>query len=237
MTEAIKLATEQYYKDYESRRGAKRNDILRNREVLFQVLAADASLISALRSIEPNPTHARVLDIGCGDGASLLPFLRLGFEPSNLYGVDIRSNKIDVARNRFPASHFKCADASCLDFSDASFDITQEFMMFLQMTDDELSARVAAEMLRVTKHGGHLLLSDWRYAMPGTEEFKAVDKARISKLFRVGKETAIVGTAPGALVPPVGRFFSKMLPAMYFVVGTLFPILVGQFVTVLRKIE
>jgi hypothetical protein len=60
-SEATKLSTEQYYKDYESRRGVDRNDILRNPEVLFQILAADASLISALRYIRPDPIRAKVL--------------------------------------------------------------------------------------------------------------------------------------------------------------------------------
>jgi ubiquinone/menaquinone biosynthesis C-methylase UbiE len=165
----------------------------------------------------------------------LLSFLRLGFEPSNLYGVDIRTEKLDTARTRFPSSHFQCADASQLEFPDASFDITQEFMMFLQLTDDDLSGRVAAEMLRVTKVGGHLVLSDWRYAKPGTDEFKAVNKARISKLFHVGRETEVVKIVPGALVPPVGRLFSRVLPSMYFAVRSCFPFLVVQFVTVLRK--
>ena len=100
--ETTRLATERYYSDYEARRGPTRNDILHNPEVLFQVLAAEASLISALRLIGPDRAHTKVLDVGCGDGSSLLPLLRLGFEPSNLYGVDIRGGRIRGGASKVP---------------------------------------------------------------------------------------------------------------------------------------
>ena len=53
---------EHYYKD----KGKYRNELLQNPEVLFQTLAYDASVISALRSLHPNPASARVLDVGSG---------------------------------------------------------------------------------------------------------------------------------------------------------------------------
>jgi SAM-dependent methyltransferase len=234
-TGMTRITVEQYYRDYDARKGPLRNDLLRNPEVLFQVLAADASMLSALRSIGPDPARAKVLDVGCGDGSSLLPLLRLGFEPSNLYGVDIRGEQIVVAQARYPGLRLQCSDASSLEFPDGTFDIVQESMMFLQMTDQELEKKVAQQMIRVTKPGGHLLLSDWRYGKPGIAEFKPMNRERIARLFNVGSQTIVRKTFPGSLVPPVGRFFSKNLPSTYFAVRRLLPFLVGQKVTVLQK--
>lgn len=236
-TEATRTATEQYYKDYGARRGENRNDLLRNPEVLFQVLAAEASVVRALRSFQADPATATVLDVGCGEGFSLLPLLRLGFVPSNLYGVDIRREEIAAARRRLPMLHLECADATQLEFADNSFDIVQESTMFLQMTDDDLAGRIAAEMVRVVKTGGHIMLSDWRYSKPGSSEFKAVDKKRIARLFAVGTRTTVQGVFPGPLVPPVGRFLSRRLPSLYFFIRTVFPFLTGQVTTVLKKIK
>jgi SAM-dependent methyltransferase len=235
IAETTRISVENYYRDYGARKGSLRNDLLRNPEVLFQVLAADASIVSALRSIEADPERAKVLDIGCGDGASLFPLLRLGFEPSNLYGVDIRGEQIALAQARYPGLHFQCTDASSLKFPDDTFDIVQESMMFLQMTDQELGKHVAKEMIRVTKPSGCLLLSDWRYGKPGTSEFKPLDRKRIAELFQVGSATKIHGVFSGALVPPIGRFLSKNLSALYFLIQRLLPFAAAQVATVLTK--
>jgi ubiquinone/menaquinone biosynthesis C-methylase UbiE len=235
--ETTRLVTERYYDDYETRRGPARNDILRNPEVLFQVLAAEASLIAALRLIGPDPAHTKVLDVGCGDGSSLLPFLRLGFDPANLVGIDIRGEKIRAAQARYPGLQFQCADASHLSYPDEAFDIVQESMIFLQIPDHDLSLRIASEMLRITKISGHIVLSDWRFGKIGSREFNPLSMKRISRLFRVGSDTIVRKAFRGALVPPVGRFLSKNVPSMYFAVSALFPFLVGQKVTVLQRVQ
>jgi SAM-dependent methyltransferase len=235
-TEAIRSATESYYKDYDARRGAGRNDLLRNPEVLFQFMAAEVSVILALRSFQADPATAKVLDVGCGEGFSLLPFLRLGFSPSNLSGVDVRPEQVAVARARFPMLHLQYGDATRLEFPDSVFDIVQEQVMFLQIPDDELAGRIGAEMVRVTRPGGHLVISDWRYSRPGSTEFKGVNRKRIARLFSVGTQTSIEGAFPGPMIPPVGRFFSRNLPSLYFPVRAVFPFLTGQVTTVLKKL-
>jgi SAM-dependent methyltransferase len=53
--------------------------------------------------------HERILDFGCGQGAALNFFDRLGF---NCFGVDIAGNDIAAARQRMPhiADHFTTVD-------------------------------------------------------------------------------------------------------------------------------
>jgi ubiquinone/menaquinone biosynthesis C-methylase UbiE len=236
-SEDLKVETEQYYKGYDARKGEGRNDLLSNPQVLFQFLAAEAAVVRALRSIEANPAEAKVLDVGCGRGASLLSLLRMGFTPANLYGVDIRPDQIASARNQLPTSPIQCGDASQLEFADNTFDIVHASAMFLQVPDEALSGRIAAEMVRVAKPAGHILVSDWRYSKPGSSEFKAMDKKRIARLFSVGSRTTVQGVFPGQLIPPVGRFFSEHLPSLYFLVRAVFPFLVGRVTTVLQKVK
>ena len=72
--------TRDLYHDYYAKKGADRNSLLENPGVLFQVLAQDAAVIRALRSAGLDPQTSQVLDVGCGDGASLWLLMRLGFE-------------------------------------------------------------------------------------------------------------------------------------------------------------
>jgi ubiquinone/menaquinone biosynthesis C-methylase UbiE len=235
--EDLKTATEEYYKGYDARKGLGRNDLLRNPQVLLQFFAGEAALIHALRFIQANPDSARVLDAGCGKGASLMSLVRLGFAAANLHGVDIRPDQVAFARRCLPASNIECGDASRLEFADNTFDIVHAASMFLQVPDDALAGPIAAEMVRVTKPAGYILISDWRYAKRGAAEFKAVTKKRIARLFSVGDRTVVKRTFPGPLVPPVGRFFSRNLPSLYFLVGAIFPFLRGRMTTVLQKIR
>jgi len=104
------------------------------------------------------------------------------------------------------------------------------------MTDDELSGKIAKEMIRVTKKDGYILLIDWRYSHPFNKEYKGLSKKRIANLFDVGTKTSVFKIHKGALVPPAGRFISKNIPSIYFVLQSVFPFLVGQMVTVLKKV-
>jgi SAM-dependent methyltransferase len=228
---------EEWYYRYYAEKGADRNSLLRNPEVLFQVLAQDASFYSAMRWIQPDPATCRVLDVGCGNGGSLIGFLRLGFQTGSLHGIDFQKERVRQGNELHPGMNLQWGDATQMDFASDAFDLTHEATMLIHSLDDRLSRKIATEMLRVTRPGGHLVLCDWRYGKPRSGAHKAVTQERIAWLFRVGTQTARCGVFPGALLPPVGRFFSRHLPWAYFPAGRMMPFLVGQVTTVLRKLE
>ena len=234
---ALQTVTGEYYREYGARKGVNRNSLLQNPEVLFQILAQEAAMVRALRSIHLDSRSARVLDVGCGEGDSLLLLLRLGFPPANLSGVDLLEDRIHKAKASNSLITFECADATRLQFPDDSFDLVTETMMFLQLTDDATAKRIASEMIRVTKPGGTLLVSDWRYSKPGSHEFKGVSRKRLGNLYDVGRRTEVRAAFRGSLVPPLGRFLSKNFPAAYFMIHALLPWSAGHMVTTLRKIE
>jgi ubiquinone/menaquinone biosynthesis C-methylase UbiE len=225
--------TEQWYKDYYKNNGEDRN-ALSNPQVLFQFLAGQSTMIKALGSIikmSVSPPHElKVLDVGCG--GSLNIFTHFKFLEQNLYGIDIMPLRIEEAQSLRGKINFLVGDASKLDFVTENFDITFESTMFVQLTDYNLSALVAAEMIRVTKSGGFIILVDWRYSKPNNTAYKGLSKDRIVNLF---SNCEIIETYNGKLIPPVGRFLSKYAFPLYFLITFLFPFLVGLKVTVLRK--
>ncbi|NPV60812.1 MAG: class I SAM-dependent methyltransferase [Actinobacteria bacterium] len=229
------METKAKYKKYYQKKGQHRNDILKDRGVLFQQLALEACLVNALRYIGFESDKIKLLDVGCGEGASLAPFLIYGFNSDLMFGIDILDERIEEARRRFPAINWICGDAAHMGFPDEEFDVVLESTMFYAISDQSLASLIASEMVRVTKPSGFILLVDWRYGVPWEKEFRAVTKRRIKRLFNVGDETLIEKTFNGALVPPIGRFLSKHLPATYFLIQKVMPILVGMKLVILRK--
>lgn len=224
------------YDRYYAARPGDRDDVLTNREVLFQAFAFEKANTRAIQSLGIDRSSARVLDVGCGSGAGLLSFVRWGFPASNLTGIEMDPTRVDQARARVPGAAINAGDASAMPFDDASFDLVFESTMFLQMTDDRLAGAIASEMVRVVRPGGFIVLADWRYGKPGNPDFSAVSPARIARLFDVGRMTRVIRVERGALIPPVGRFLSRALPGLYFAVQATLPFLVGQTTTVLTKV-
>jgi len=225
----------EWYQKYYGRSGVIRNDLRLNPEVLFQTLAYEASFVRALRDILHEPKEACVLDVGCGGGGDLYQLLRIGYDPSNITGIDIQEERLAGAQKLYPQGRFLHADATRMSFENGSFDLVFESTMFATLPNDRERIAIAAEMVRVCKAGGYLLLMDWRTPKPGDRSYKALTRKELQALFSVGSATRLLGIYKGALVPPIGRFLSKHLPGLYFMVATLVPLLVGQVAYVLMK--
>lgn len=103
----------------------------------------------------------QVLDLGCGDGTTALPAARLG---ADVLGIDIATNLVAAGNRRAQAEglsncRFEEGDASNLkDLSDDSFDLVVSMFgaMFAPKPFD-----VAAEMMRVTRPGGRVVMGNW----------------------------------------------------------------------------
>lgn len=181
------------------------DDLLRNPEVLFQNFANERANIAALRSIGLDQSTARILDVGCGSGAGLLQFVRPGFTPANLVGIDSSAARIEEGKTRLPGLDFRAADATQIPFADGSFDLALESTMLGTLESQSLLASIAREMIRVTRKGGHIMLADWRYSREGSGVKTAITREKISELFGVGTITQVVARKRGALVPPLGQ--------------------------------
>ncbi|AFZ67609.1 class I SAM-dependent methyltransferase [Deinococcus peraridilitoris] len=116
----------------------------------------------------------RVLDVGCGAGQIALPAAARGVDVT---GVDIAANLIAQARRRAEdagvRATFDEGDAERLPYPDASFDTVVSLIgaMFAPRPD-----RVAAELLRVCRPGGRILLANWTPAGFIGQMFKTIGK-------------------------------------------------------------
>jgi ubiquinone/menaquinone biosynthesis C-methylase UbiE len=233
----VSNSTQQWYKSYYLKKGADRNDLRTNPGVLLQALATEASVVRACRAVDHDCANASVLDVGCGGGGDIHELIRLHYDPGKITGIDVLPDRIQAAKRLWPQIRFVQGDASRMEFADQSFDLVFESTMFATLPDDALSAAIAREMLRVCRPGGYLMLVDWWTPKPGDRSYKALTRRRLANLFAVGRETVVLRTYRGALVPPLGRWLSKWFPSAYFAVAAVFPFLVGQVTYVLQKLQ
>lgn len=107
-------------------------------------------------NIEPG---ARVLDVACGAGQTAIPMSRAG---AKVTGIDIATNLIEQARARAQAENldarFDEGDAEMLPYPDGSFDLVVSLIGAMFAPRPEL---VAAELKRVCRPGGKIIMGNW----------------------------------------------------------------------------
>jgi SAM-dependent methyltransferase len=102
----------------------------------------------------------KVLDVGCGAGSTALPAARAG---AIVTGVDIAPNLVEQARANAEAEglkncRFEEGDAEALDFETGSFDTIVSIFGAMFAPRPE---RVAAELIRVCRSGGRIVMANW----------------------------------------------------------------------------
>ncbi len=118
----------------------------------------EAGALDFLSRIKIEP-GARILDVASGAGQTAIPMSRLG---AKVTGVDIATNLIEQARARAQAegldARFEEGDAEMLPFADGSFDIVISLIGAMFAPRPEL---VAAELKRVSRPGGKIIMGNW----------------------------------------------------------------------------
>src|SRR5438034_3856868 len=103
----------------------------------------------------------KVLDLGCGDGTTALPWAKLG---ADVLGVDVAANLVEAGNRRAAEQgvtnvKFQEGDASNLEqLPDKSFDLVVSIFgaMFAPKPFE-----VAKEIVRVTRPGGRIVMGNW----------------------------------------------------------------------------
>jgi ubiquinone/menaquinone biosynthesis C-methylase UbiE len=103
----------------------------------------------------------RVLDVGCGTGDDVRRLAGLVAPSGRAVGVDLSLAMVNEARSRAAGSdlpvEFHQGDITHLDFPDATFDAARGERVLLHAPD---AAAAVAEMARVTRPGGRLVVFD-----------------------------------------------------------------------------
>ncbi len=101
----------------------------------------------------------KILDVACGAGQIALPAARAG---AQVTGIDLAANLVAQARERAQAERleirFDEGDAENLPYETGSFDLVVSLIGAMFAPRPE---RVAAELVRVCKPGGRIVMANW----------------------------------------------------------------------------
>jgi ubiquinone/menaquinone biosynthesis C-methylase UbiE len=140
-------------------------------DVFSRFMQKDAEEFYKRLDIAPG---TKLLDVGCGAGQLALIAARAG---AHVVGCDIATNWLEQARDRATNEGlevtFEEGDAEALPYDDAQFDVVASLVgaMFAPRPD-----RVAAEMTRVCKPGGRIVMANWTPTGFIGQMFKTISK-------------------------------------------------------------
>jgi ubiquinone/menaquinone biosynthesis C-methylase UbiE len=97
------------------------------------------------------------LDVGCGTGTLAARLAGAGYRMS---GVDSSEGMLDVLRERSPAVRAVRGSGTELPFPDESFDLVLSVAVMHHIADAPDVTRTLAEMVRVARPGGRILVWD-----------------------------------------------------------------------------
>jgi demethylmenaquinone methyltransferase/2-methoxy-6-polyprenyl-1,4-benzoquinol methylase len=111
---------------------------------------------AVLRAVDPAPGQ-RILDLAAGTGTSSVPFQAAGAE---VVPCDFSLGMLRVGRRQHPGLPFTAGDALDLPFADHSFDAVSISFGLRNVSD---VGRALAEMRRVTRPGGRLVVCEFSH--------------------------------------------------------------------------
>ncbi len=168
---------------------------------LFTYQSRERAFLSLLRRHGLLPLSGRrVLDVGCGAGGVLLDLLRYGLTPSAAVGVDLLPARIEQATKLLPGADLRVADAQALPLEDAAFDLVLGFTLLSSVLAERARARIAAEICRVTRPGGLIIIYDF-WINPFNRDVRPLRRNEVRALF-AGRGLTFAGVT---LAPPVAR--------------------------------
>lgn len=170
-----------------------------------------------------------VLDVGCGGGGSLLQFIDFGFEPGNMVGIELTTDRADQARRRLPASvRVIEGDATTADFPAANFDVVHQSTVFTSILDDATQQHLARRMWELARPGGMIVWYDFVYDNPRNKDVRGVPLARVHALFPDG----VLHARRVTLAPPIGRPAARLSKSLYGALSSVTLLRSHVFVTV-----
>jgi SAM-dependent methyltransferase len=152
---------------------------------LFIVHERERILLKQLRRHGRDPLVGnRLLEVGCGSGHWLREFIKWGVSPTDVTGIDLRTDAISIASDLCsPGVTVQCSSGSALDFQDESFDLVLQSMVFTSVLDERMRQQMAQEMIRVVKKTGLIIWYDFFVDNPWNRDVRGVRKAEIRRLF------------------------------------------------------
>ncbi len=194
-----------------------------NADVLYSVLERQKKTFPLLaRAFKTNNfTGLTLTEVGCGSGGNLLEFLRAGFVPEHVHGLELLKERVIAARHTLPSAlNIYDGDALSAPILPLSQDIVYQSVVFSSLLDDNFQAALAEKMWSWVRKGGGVLWYDFIYDNPSNPDVRCVPITRIKELFPDGK----ISIKRVTLAPPIARRVGAIHPSLYNVFN-FFPFL------------
>jgi ubiquinone/menaquinone biosynthesis C-methylase UbiE len=104
-----------------------------------------------------HPPPATVLDVGCGTGALAARLADSGYD---VVGLDPSRGMLEILRERAPGVEAVLGSAMEIPFAEGEFDVSLSVATLHHIADPGDVRRALAEMARVVRVGGHVLVWD-----------------------------------------------------------------------------
>ena len=162
-----------------------------------------------------------IIEIGCGTGINLLEFIRLGFLPENLTGIELLPDRVSSAKSKLPSAvNIINDDASRIDASKNKYDIVFQSTVFTSIKNKSYQQKLADVMWELINPGGGILWYDFIYGNPRNQDVCGMPVKSIRQLF----PQANIRVKKITLAPPIGRIVTRIHPSLYSLLN-VFPFL------------
>ncbi len=149
------------------------------------------------RFFEGIPSCAHILEVGCNVGNQLLVLEEMGF--TNLYGIEIQSYALELARSRVPDVKFTQASVLAIPYPDQNFDLVFTSGVLIHIAPQDFSSALdeiyrcsrtwiwgmeyyALQMTEVRYRGNSSLLWKTNYAQAYLQRFPKLSLVREERL-------------------------------------------------------
>jgi len=211
-------------------KGLSRRYTLYNKAQIYIVQERQRVLLSMLSKTVRELNDKKILDIGCGRGGTLKPFLFYGARMENCYGVDILEDSIAKAKSYLPGMHFECCSAQETTFAEESFDLVTMFTCLSSILDYDIRFDVCDKAWKMLKPGGWVLIYDFRVNNPNNKDVKGV---RLKELQSYYKGCPSISKRL-TLLPPLARLIAPFSVLLYDLLACL-PFLQTHRMTMFHK--
>lgn len=127
----------------------------------------------------------KILDLGCGNGRLLKVIQGKNID---YIGADQSEGLIEIAKRKYPEAKFQAVDAFNLPFPNNYFDAIFCIRAFHHVPSKELRHKFLAEVRRVLRPGGLLVMTVWyTWSRRSKENFWRVVKNMFSKFIGISK--------------------------------------------------
>jgi SAM-dependent methyltransferase len=101
--------------------------------------------------------RGRGLDVGCGTGTLAARLAQAGYQ---MTGADPSDGMLEIMRTRHPSVEAVRGDGTALPFGDGRFDLVYCVAVMHHVADPDAVRQTLAEMVRVARPGGRILIWD-----------------------------------------------------------------------------